>query len=117
MAKKKYYQSVSDRMAESRGMERYETKKKMKKNGNKVSKAKRINTPNARSAYPEMNGWLSYDMSSPSGFPMGAKVIKANSYQGDDAMNIYVPGSSQYMDNNVKKNAKILKRIIDPQQV
>lgn len=29
--KKKYSQSVADRMAESRGMERYETKKKMKK--------------------------------------------------------------------------------------
>lgn len=27
---KRYYQSVSDRMSESRGMERYETKKEMK---------------------------------------------------------------------------------------
>jgi len=29
MAKKRYYQSVKDRMSESRGMERYETKRKM----------------------------------------------------------------------------------------
>lgn len=69
---KKYKQSVGSRMAESRGMERYETKKKMK---NKMDMADHFaGYHNNRSNYEDPRAMLSEDHSAPANMPPRVKM-------------------------------------------
>lgn len=107
MAKKKYYQDVKDRMAESRGMEKYETKKKMKKKMKKED-----GEYNERRPYESKDKFsFGNDYSAPQNMP--TKVMMRNypksgysvdGYYGDDLAGVDYQIDSDARD--VKKNAK-----------
>lgn len=74
MARKKYKQSVRDRMAESRGMERYETKRKMKKKMKKDMADHFAGYHNDRKRYEDPRAMLSEDHSAPANMPPRVKM-------------------------------------------
>lgn len=93
MAKKRYYQSVKDRMAESRGMERYEVKKRMRGEDSRRARERE---------YGEM---ISEDRNAVANLPQDVKMVAypkvEYSYEPDLADNL--SGVDAQMKSDVKR--------------
>jgi hypothetical protein len=99
MAKKRYHQSTSDRMSESRGMEKYETKRKMKKGMSRDDSRR----------YMEDSGMIREDHSAIANLPQSVimrEYPKVSTYAMDYNLNDTASGIDRQMYDDAKKTKK-----------
>ena len=68
-------------------------------------------------AYPYMAGsWLTFDKSAMAGMPRNVVMKEAEGENGY-GLDVYVPGSKNYMDMVQEQDHRVLKKIMKPSQV
>lgn len=105
MAKKKYYQSVSDRLSESRGMERYEMKREMKEEKREMKGGpKKANRDYSR-------GMIREDWSAPALCPrkIEQKYWPAGAYYDNGYVSDLFSGVQDQLDQSASDYAKVKK--------